>query len=118
MRVPIPKIIRSQVLLKFDGRCAYCGLESDSLQVDHVEPVIRHWRAEDVPIVNDPKNLMPACPSCNNFKATHDLEQFRRQIESQVERARKYSVNFRFAERFGLIAVTNEPVRFHFERAG
>jgi len=34
-----------------------------------------------------------------------ELEQFRKEIESSVDKLRQYSVNFRFAERYGLIKV-------------
>lgn len=37
--------------------------------------------------------------------------------DAQAERARHYSVNFRTAERFGLVEVKNAPVVFWFERA-
>ncbi len=65
--------------------------------------------------LHDFNNLMPACASCNNFKMVSDLEDFRENLQAQVERGRKYSVNFRMAERFGLIAVMEKPVRFYFE---
>lgn len=40
----------------------------------------------------------------------------RREIEKQIERARAYSVNFRTAERFGLVEVIEKPVVFWFEK--
>nr|WP_233341334.1 DNA Repair ATPase [Escherichia coli] len=39
----------------------------------------------------------------------------RKEISRRVERAVAYSVNFRTAERFGLIEVTEKPVVFWFE---
>ncbi len=59
---------------------------------------------------------MPACPSCNNYKTVLDLEEFRRGLERQVEQARKHSVNFRLAERFGLITAYETSIVFHFEK--
>ncbi|EBA1981653.1 HNH endonuclease, partial [Salmonella enterica] len=41
---------------------------------------------------------------------------FRKQVSLQVERGRRSSVNFRTAERFGLISVVNKPVVFWFEQ--
>ncbi|WP_109042751.1 hypothetical protein [Escherichia coli] len=38
------------------------------------------------------------------------------QVSLQVERGRRSSVNFRTAERFGLIQVVNKPVVFWFEQ--
>jgi hypothetical protein len=61
-------------------------------------------------------NLMPACPSCNNYKMSLQLETFRRELAESVRKARDYSVNFRFAERFGLVEVKEQPIVFYFER--
>lgn len=47
---------------------------------------------------------------------TYSLEMFRKQVSLQVERGRRSSVNFRTAERFGLISVVNKPVVFWFEQ--
>lgn len=83
--------------------------------MDHVLPVSRAHMKRDF----DPNcliNLLPACHSCNNYKATFDLEGFRRELAEQVDRARRQSVNFRFAERYGLIQVLGGKVEFYFER--
>lgn len=40
----------------------------------------------------------------------------RKEISYQIERARAYSVNFRTAERFGLIEIVDKPVVFWFEQ--
>jgi hypothetical protein len=40
---------------------------------------------------------------------------FRQEVQRQAERARAYSVNFRTAERFGLIQEVVKPVVFWFE---
>jgi hypothetical protein len=61
-------------------------------------------------------NLFPACAPCNLLKSVYSLEGFRKEIGMQVERARKYSVNFRTAERFGMVQVVPVPVVFFFER--
>ncbi len=61
------------------------------------------------------ENLFPACAPCNLFKGALSVEGMRKEISRQVERARAYSVNFRTAERFGLIEVTEKPVVFWFE---
>ena len=114
MRKAIPKKTRQLVLSKYEGYCGYCGYRPDKLQIDHIDPVRNHWQIEDN--ANYIENLMPACPPCNNFKMTFNLEQFRREIKQQVERARKYSVNFRTAERFGLLKINEEKeVVFYFE---
>lgn len=135
----LTKSQRSKVFSMFGGRCAYCGcnLPERGWHADHVEPCLR--KVEVVPVsnrknplvfevrhsgefINDDANRMdnfyPACAPCNLFKATFSLEMFRREIEKQVERARKSSVNFRTAERFGLVAETQNSVTFYFETCG
>lgn len=126
---------RASLRMKFGGRCAYCGglLPEKGWHADHLEPVIRKsvqdmkaaeqhlFRLKATGEVFHPErdvidNMVPACRACNLFKTTYGLEVFRRQIAAQVERARAYSVNFRTAERFGLITVTDAPVIFWFER--
>lgn len=126
---------RAELRQMFGGRCAYCGCElpETGWHADHAEPVMRVleqdmqakekglfklkdtgkvWHADR----DCAENLYPACAPCNLFKATFSIEMFREQIAAQAERARLYSVNFRTAERFGQIQVTNAPVVFWFER--
>lgn len=129
----ITKAQRNQLRMKFGGKCAYCGcdLPEKGWHADHVAPIRR-----DFDVVYSPahgahisrsngkalnpdlhaiENLFPACAPCNLFKATWSIEDMRREITRQIERARSYSVNFRTAERFGLIEVVNKPVMFWFE---
>lgn len=119
---------------KFSGKCAYCGCElpEKGWHADHVEAALRKWefgerKANGVrraiatgefwkPENDSIENLFPACAPCNLFKATFSLEVFREEITKQVERARAYSVNFRMAERFGLIEPVDKPVVFEFEK--
>lgn len=114
MRKPIPKSLRDQVRKKFGGHCAYCGVKPDKLQIDHLVPVQR-YQGPDFDH-NDLSNLMPACFSCNNFKNVLSLDQFRESLETQARKGRQYSVNFRLAEKFGLITVHEKPIVFHFEK--
>jgi 5-methylcytosine-specific restriction endonuclease McrA len=103
--------MRGRVYAKYGGRCAYCGVEMirPDMHVDHIHPVFS--RGQD-----DFENLNPSCRRCNNFKATHSLEQFRHELSKQIERCRAYSVNFRNAERFGLVKVLGTEIVFYFER--
>jgi 5-methylcytosine-specific restriction endonuclease McrA len=106
------KELRLSVYEKYSGNCAYCGCEIvwSAFQVDHIIP--KQSGGSD-----DLENLNPACRQCNNFKNVFSLEEFRREVSMQVERARKYSVNFRTAERFGMIEVKPKPIVFYFEQA-
>ncbi|NKG32097.1 HNH endonuclease [Erwinia rhapontici] len=126
---------RSELRMKFGGRCAYCGCElpEKGWHADHVEAVLRvseqDMKAKEKGLfklkatgevfnkhADCVDNLNPACAPCNLFKTSYSLEMFRKQVSLQAERARKSSVNFRTAERFGLIELTNAPVVFWYER--
>jgi len=108
-RQSIPKTLRELVKNKFEGRCGYCGDKAIKLHVDHIKPFAGGG-------TNAIENLMPACAPCNNFKTSFTLEQFRYELSEQVSRARRYSVNFRIAERFGLVKVSDIEIVFYFER--
>lgn len=68
------------------------------------------------PEADCPENIFPSCAPCNLLKTTYSLEMFRKQVSLQVERGRRSSVNFRTAERFGLVEVIEKPVVFWFEQ--
>ncbi len=61
------------------------------------------------------ENKVPACIQCNMFKTVFSIEEFKRELQLQVQRARKSSVNFRNAERFGLIEIKDKKIKFWFE---
>lgn len=50
----------------FNYCCAYCGLKTDLLTIDHIVP-----RSQGG--TNDPSNLLPACKSCNESKGSRSL---------------------------------------------
>ncbi|HEY2455195.1 MAG TPA: HNH endonuclease signature motif containing protein [Scandinavium sp.] len=132
----ITKAQRAELRMKFGGRCAYCGCElpEKGWHADHVEPVRRDFEFVRAPAgsvssvvarstgkVMHPElhaidNLYPACAPCNLFKSAFSVEMMRKEISKQAERARAYSVNFRTAERFGIVAVIEKPVVFWFEQ--
>lgn len=112
MKVPkreyISKEMRRKVREKCGGRCAYCGDELKRMFIDHLVP---HQMTQD----DSFGNLMPSCHKCNNYKMTFSLEQFRKEIECSVSKARRYSVNYRFAEKYNLVKATGLSVKFYFE---
>lgn len=80
------------------------------MQIDHI-------MAHMLGGTNAIENLNPSCRHCNNYKATFNLEEFRRMVASQIDLCRRYSRNFRTAERFGFISVAvPTQVLFYFER--
>ena len=110
----------------FAGKCAYCGNELVKMHADHVQPCIRvttdPWSnrlAEPYmvkPERNTVANMMPACPPCNLHKGGYSLEQWRVYLQRSAEIVRKQTSTFRAGERFGIITVSDQPVRFYFER--
>ncbi len=128
--------VQAELRMKFGGRCAYCGckLPEKGWHADHVEPVRRDFELVRAPVgsgvthvarstgkVMHPElhaieNLFPSCAPCNLFKGAFSVEGMRNEITKQVERARAYSVNFRTAERFGLLHIVVKPVVFWFEQ--
>lgn len=112
---------RQKIFDKSGGKCWYCGtpLEGNKWHKDHVKPIYRGHAVDrsnnDFYGEDTEDNLVPACSPCNLFKGVFSVEEFRVEISKQVERARKTSVNFRTAERFGLIQVVDKPVVFWFE---
>lgn len=102
---------RQAVHEKFGGRCAYCGhpVEIKKMQIDHIVAKFRFG-------TDDLANLHPACASCNNWKHSFTVEEFRKELESQPDRLRKYHASFRIGERFGLVAQAASKVTFYFER--
>ena len=122
---------RQQVYDKYEVHCAYCGdhIDIKAMQVDHYLPkanflthVLNKWKVPEFlshltrDDVNHIDNLMPSCRSCNKFKDTFHMENFRNEVEQQVVRLRKYKPTFRLAERYGLISCEIKPVVFYFEK--
>jgi 5-methylcytosine-specific restriction endonuclease McrA len=122
------KIDRKAVYGKYNGRCAYCGLviSIKEMQVDHAIPKFHHDPVSGCLVVscrkfsdyglNDFRNLMPSCRVCNSWKHTWTIDEFRHELEMQIERLRKYSASFRIVERYGLIREATKEIAFFFER--
>lgn len=104
---------RRIVWQKCCGHCAYCGavITEKEMQADHVVPL--HLGGKHLI-----SNLLPACRSCNHYKHTLTLEKFREQIFRTSEVLHRDSATFRLAERFGLVKVQPQKVKFYFEECG
>ena len=115
------KKVREKIFSKYNGHYAYCGNklgEIKDMQVDHIIAKRRHIDHHLLENgLNDDSNLNPSCRSCNKFKDTFSIEQFREEVSKQIERLRRDRPTFRLAERFGLIECKEEkPVIFYFEK--
>ena len=117
MRKSIPKKIRQQIYDKYNGHCAYCGceLEYKDMQVDHIESVrMAEYHGEEP---NDSiENYNPACRSCNFYKSTFGLEEFRKNIENSLVKKLRRDFNYKMLIKYGLIHEDFKSVRFYFEK--
>jgi 5-methylcytosine-specific restriction endonuclease McrA len=65
----ITKEVRRQIIQEHGGRCTYCKVETEFLELDHVVPLTRggkHARS----------NLVPACRACNTSKNNRTLDEW------------------------------------------
>jgi hypothetical protein len=105
--------LRTKVWFKSKGHCWYCGCHLyDKWEIDHFEPKRNYPEKK-----GDFDNLVPSCIPCNRFKTTFTIEDFRQNLQAQIKRARKKSINFRMSEKYGLLTTNEKPVTFFFEDA-
>lgn len=109
-RRKLTKEERQMIYQKCNGHCAYCGkeIEYNEMQVDHITSL--RCNGEDTL-----DNMLPACRSCNHYKATLDLEGFRKYLAGIHNRLLRDSVAYQVAERFGIVEHKKDEVVFYFE---
>ena len=103
---------RRQVYDKCNGHCAYCGCEIDikDMQIDHVRSL--HWHDGS----NEMENLLPSCRSCNHYKGTSTIENFRRNLERMPQTLMRDCATYRIASRYRLVISNEQSVVFYFEK--
>ncbi len=110
-RKAIPTATRKFVHQKYGGRCAYCGqlIAYNEMQVDHLHPVKKGG-------TDKTGNLMPACRSCNHYKESFTLEQFRDRLSNTLDNF-KQSPLARLAHRYEVVPFFDTwNKRFYFEK--
>lgn len=110
-RKVIPKATRLVVYDKCNHRCAYCGceLEYKDMQVDHAVPLARGGTDEI-------SNYMPSCRSCNHYKGTLIVEEFRNYLSRIHKRLMRDSIPYQVAERYGIVEHRSDDIVFYFEK--
>lgn len=110
-RKHISSRVRQKIWEKYGGKCAYCGepIPFKGMHVDHLIPLARGGADSD-------DNYMPACPTCNHYKHTLTLDDFREQIGLLTGRLRERVYIYKLALRHGRISESSEPVIFYFEQ--
>lgn len=116
----IPKKLREQVYVKYDGHCAYCGceLEYKDMQVDHIRSVFwdtahNHWVDKQDDTID---NLMPSCRMCNFYKGIDGVEGLRRNLQETLMRNVRRPFDYRLAVKYGLVFENVHPIKFYFEK--
>lgn len=115
------KLTKAERLIVYDkcgGHCAYCGCEitMQQMQADHVIPMQYYDSYKTMGIdIDSVDNMLPACRSCNNYKHTFSLENFRTAIERWPQVLSRGNVTYRNAVRFGMVTPNPHPVVFYFE---
>lgn len=117
----ISKKTREEVYQKYSGRCAYCGrpIALKDMQVDHFIPQNQEHlfvlgAVQGIESVDDIKNLMPACRSCNHYKRAHSLETFRRYIE-EIPRKLRTNYIYKIGVIYGNVVENEKHIKFYFE---
>lgn len=124
----LSKAQRAELLTKFGGHCAYCGvLLGKGWHADHLKPIQREMKwvrgkgytatgKMDWPERDVLANLMPSCGPCNIDKHDLSLEQWRRKLSGAAGVLARNNSTYRHAVRFGLVAEVTTEVVFYFER--
>jgi len=131
---------RKAIWDKSGGKCWYCGcdLPEKGWHADHLEPIGRRppkithefeeiegvLKRRRIEVKRPPshperdhiENLVPACQSCNTIKGMGDIEEFRETIQQFIGSLNKYSTQYKFAKKYGLIVETQQSVVFWFEK--
>ena len=112
-RIRLSKADREAIYDMYAGHCAYCGekITLKDMQVDHMQP-LRKGGADEL------SNMVPACRSCNHYKSTLTVDQFREYLSRIHSRLLRDSVAYRVAERFGIVKYHPDPIVFYFEKGG
>ena len=119
---------RQQIYEKYDGHCAYCGktITIKEMQVDHVIPKRSYSMIHKCLIVNghkfteyglnDYRNLMPSCRSCNHYKRALSLEGFRNEWLGGLCSRMKKLYTVKVAIDYGIVTLNEWDRKFYFEK--
>ena len=120
MRRRLSQAERKDVYDKYNGHCAYCGCDIPfkGFNVDHLHCLRNYEYTEEFTgiDVHSIDNLMPACGSCNRYKATMDLETFRKQLQKIPDRLQMDVCTYNIALRYKMVQENRKPIKFYFER--
>ncbi len=116
---------RLLIFNKYNGKCAYCGIDLD-FNLFHVDHIIPKRRGDTQDYLNkyskgiikgkdNLDNLNPSCCSCNSSKSTFTLDQWRNEINLKYNRLIRYDSTFKLLVRFKIIKKNEKEILFYFE---
>jgi 5-methylcytosine-specific restriction endonuclease McrA len=113
VRKKLTKAERQAVYEKCNGHCAYCGCEItiSQMQVDHLWPISLNG-------LDEMKNWLPACRSCNHYKGSSPPYSFRQTLEAMTKTLARDSITYKNAVRYGQVIPNPHPVIFYYEAEG
>lgn len=112
------KVIRQQILEKYNGKCSYCACELNikTLQIDHIVP-FRRKMTNCIKGEHSIDNFNPSCKSCNSSKSSMDLDKWKSEIQKKLDRLHRDSSTYRLAIRFGLVTENRDKTfSFYYEK--
>lgn len=113
----LSKAQRSELRMKYDGLCAYCGGPlPERWHADHHHAVVRLGSVIERPHHDIIDNLMPSCPPCNISKSRLSIEQWRDWLAGHLRSLNEHHSIYRLMKAYGLVVETGKPIVFHFER--
>ena len=110
------KIDRNKVYEKYNGHCAYCGVKINfkDMQIDHFNSKYKAvYNGKQIDDSFD--NLMPSCVECNRYKSSDNIEVMREYLQKSKQILLK-TQNLRILNRMGGFSISDEPLKFYFER--
>jgi 5-methylcytosine-specific restriction endonuclease McrA len=121
MSKDITKSKKEIVYNKYNGRCAYCGIEINynNFNIDHINPIRRDIKGKDrlngIYGNNNIHNLNPSCVSCNCSKWSYSLEEWRNIISNKYNKLIEKEPSFHLLIRFNIVKINKKEVKFYFE---
>lgn len=105
---------REIVYNKYNGKCAYCGIDLvKGWNVDHINPQVNGGG-------NELENLNPSCKDCNNYKCHSQIETFRgyakQMFNDKLHYLFKSKTKMQVAINMGVIKHTEWDGIFYYER--
>lgn len=61
-------------------------------------------------------NILPACRSCNHYKATLTVEEYRKYLSEIPNRLMRDNIPFQVGARFGIVNYSTDYPVFYFEK--